>query len=250
MDDVSMLDLAISPDRRWMAYSEYPSGHLWKSRLDGSEKVQLTNSFVAMPKWSPDGKSLVYTDLKNLYLVSADGGAPQKLTPDGRGEGGPVWFPDGRSIAFSYLTQPGLPLNIHILDLASHQISTMPNTDGYLAPSWSPDGKYLMAIAENPPRMVLYTAKTTTWRDLHSFNATWHFWTWSRDSKSVYTSVQVGEKGIYRLTVPDGQWTKLCGLEGVNGLGDDSLMSLTPEDQPAIMSRTGVAQIYLLHWEH
>ncbi len=60
-----------------------------------------------------------------------------------------------------------------------------------------------------------------------------------------------GEKGgIYRLTVPEGQWTKLSGLEGVNGLGDDSQMSLTPEGQPAIMTRTGVAQIYLLHWEH
>jgi len=34
----------ISPDRQWMAYSEYPSRHLWKSRLDGSEKVQLTSS--------------------------------------------------------------------------------------------------------------------------------------------------------------------------------------------------------------
>jgi hypothetical protein len=40
LDDVSMLAFVISPDRQWMAYSEYPSLHLWKSRLDGSEKVQ------------------------------------------------------------------------------------------------------------------------------------------------------------------------------------------------------------------
>jgi hypothetical protein len=32
--------------------------------------------------------------------------------------------------------------------------------------------------------------------------------------------------------------------------GSDSFLSLTPEGQPAIMSRTGVAQIYLLRWKH
>ena len=36
-----------------------------------------------MEQWSPDGKWLVYSDWKHLFLVSPDGGAPQKLTPDG-----------------------------------------------------------------------------------------------------------------------------------------------------------------------
>jgi hypothetical protein len=31
-----------SPDRKWMAYISYPDGTLWRSRLDGSDKVQLT----------------------------------------------------------------------------------------------------------------------------------------------------------------------------------------------------------------
>ena len=62
LDDVSMLAFVISPDRQWMAYSEYPSRHLWKSRLDGSEKVQLTRSYAIMQQWSPDGKWLAYTD--------------------------------------------------------------------------------------------------------------------------------------------------------------------------------------------
>ena len=47
LDDLSMIEFVISPDRQWMAYSDYPSRHLWKSRLDGSEKVQLTNSYAA-----------------------------------------------------------------------------------------------------------------------------------------------------------------------------------------------------------
>ncbi len=31
-------DLVVSPDRQWMAYTEYPSGHLWKSRVDGRQR--------------------------------------------------------------------------------------------------------------------------------------------------------------------------------------------------------------------
>jgi hypothetical protein len=74
------------------------------------------------------------------------------------------------------------------------------------------------------------------------------YWTWAKDSKSLYFGMVQVSKGIYRLTVPEGEWTKLSGLEGVNDPnGFDSFMSLTPEGQPAIMSRTGVAQIYLLH---
>jgi serine/threonine protein kinase/Tol biopolymer transport system component len=251
LENLSMLQFVMSPDHQWMAYSEYPSRNLWKSRLDGSDKVQLTNSYALMQQWSPDGKWLVYSNWKNLYLVSADGGAPEKLTPDGHGDLAPSWFPDGKSIAFSYYPHPGLPLNIHILDLASRQVSTMPNAEGYFWPSWSPDGNYLVAIAENPSRMVMYSAKTKTWKNLHSFGAVWSYWTWAADSKSLYMSHVEGNNGIYQLTVPDGKWTKLSGLEGVNDpSGVDSFISLTPQGQPAIMSRTGVAQLYLLQWNH
>jgi hypothetical protein len=58
-----------------------------------------------------------------------------------------------------------------------------------------------------------------------------------------------GKNGIYQLTVPDGEWKQLSGLEGVNDpQALDSFMSLTPDGQPAIMSRTGVGQIYSLRW--
>jgi Tol biopolymer transport system component len=251
LDDISMLQFVISPDRQWMAYSEYPSRHLWKSKLDGSDKVELTNSYAEMPEWSPDGKWLVYSDWKNLYLVSADGGVPEKLTPDGHGDLAPTWFPDGKSIAFSYFPNPGVRLRIHVLDLASRQVSTLPNAEGYFWPSWSPDGKHLVAIAENPLRMVLYSANTRTWKDLHAFDSMWSYWMWANDGKALYVSLLQANPGIYRLTVPEGEWTKLSGLEGVNDTdGFDSFLSLTPEGQPAIMSRTSVAQIYLLRWKH
>ena len=251
LDELSMLSFVISPDRQWMAYSEYPSRHLWKSRLDGSERVQLTDSYALMQQWSPDGKWLAYSDWQNVYLVSADGGAPQKLTPDGAAGVAPSWLPDGKSIAFNNYPDPDKPYQIHVLDVATRRISDMPGADRYFVPSWSPDGKYMVAMAQNPSRMVLYTAQAKTWKDLHIFDVPWGYWTWAGDSKSIYMGLTQGSNGIYQLTVPQGEWRRLCGLEGVNDPHDlDSFVSLTPDGQPAMMSRTGVGQIYSLRWPH
>jgi Tol biopolymer transport system component len=252
LEDVSMLGFVISPDRQWMAYTEYPSRSLWKSRLDGSEKLQLTNnSYSVMEQWSPDSKWLVYSDWKHLFLVSSDGGAPQKLTPDGDTPIAPTWSPDGKTIEFSHFPVPDKVPRIEVIDLASRQISVMPRGEGYYYPSWSPDGRYLVAMAENPARMALYSTATKTWKDLHAFPEQWGFWSWATDSNSLYMAIFLGKAsdGIYRMTIPQGGWEKLCGVEGINPAnGSEGFVSLTRDGQPAVMSRTGAAQIYSLHW--
>jgi hypothetical protein len=55
--------------------------------------------------------------------------------------------------------------------------------------------------------------------------------------------------GIYRITIPQGEWEKLTGGDGIDpAFSTETFVSLTPQGQPAVMSRTGAAQIYLLHW--
>lgn len=76
-----------SRDGKWIAYVSYPEGSLWRSRIDGSERMQLTSPPLAVlnPRWSPDGKLIAFTDLSNgdrskmshygvhrIYVVSAD----------------------------------------------------------------------------------------------------------------------------------------------------------------------------------
>jgi eukaryotic-like serine/threonine-protein kinase len=206
LDGLPALQFAISPDRQWMAYTEFPSGTLWKSKLDGSEKLQLTNSYAAMEQWSPDGKTLVYSDGHKLNLVSTEGGAPQKLVAaDGGDEIAPTWFPDGKSIAFSYLPYPDVPqTGIRVVDVASRKVSVMPGSGGYFFSSWSPDGKWLVAGADNPPRMMLYSAAKKAWQTLKQFDQQWGYWAWANDSKSIYMVMILANQGgdMYRLTVP------------------------------------------------
>jgi serine/threonine protein kinase/Tol biopolymer transport system component len=250
-------EFVISPDRQWMAYTEFPTGHLWKSRIDGSQPMQLTNAFAYMGQWSPDGKSLMYSDGDKLFLISAEGGPAEKLIESGTHEVKPTWSPDGKSIAFSYYNFIDQPLDgIFTVDLASRKLSMMPNTQGFQMPSWSPDGKYLVVIAQQPSRMMLYSANTRTWRVLTQFQDPWGFWTWSSDGKAPYMGMVQGHQGIYRLTIPDAKWEKVSELGSTyTGLysgvaGGDAFVSLTADGQPAMMSHTGVAQIYSLRWKH
>lgn len=245
--------LIVSPDRKWMVYADYPRHVLWRSRLDGSEKLQLTSIYSWMPQWSPDSKSIAFCN-KEIYQVSVDGGAPEKLTSEGKAEVAPSWSPDGKSIIFNDFPSPGRIGGLKIVDLATRKVSIMPGSAGFYVPSWSPDGQYMGAIAENPSRMVLYSARNRTWKELKKFETPWGYWVWSSDSKSLnlaMTQAAPGEDpGIYRLTIADGTWERIAKFDGVTVPSDTSegFPSITPDGRLAMMSYTSAIQIYFAKW--
>ena len=72
---------AFSKDGLWIAYVTYPEGALWRSRLDGSERLRLTDPplYPLNPRWSPDGKQIAFWaaqtgETDSIYTVSAEGG--------------------------------------------------------------------------------------------------------------------------------------------------------------------------------
>ena len=249
--------LVISPDRHWMVYTDYPRGYLWRCKIDGSEKLQLTDTFAQMPNWSPDSKWIAYTDWNEIYRVSVDSGAPEKLTSEGFTELLPSWSPDGKSIYFNDYPIPG-HLRIRILDLETRKVSTMPGSDGYYAALWSPDGQYLAGIQNPPKSLAIYSVKTKQWKQLKVFEREWGFFAWAPDSKSVYLyqgpwEVGTGEQtGIYRLTVPDGKWVLFTKFTGMNEFQDGArdFVSITPEGKIATMSDTSATQIYQMKWKN
>ena len=244
----------ISPDRQWMVYADYPRHFLWRSRLDGSERLPLTDIPAFMPEWSRDSKWVVFSNFNEIYRVSIDGGIPEQLTSEGKFEVAPTWSPDGASIEFNDFPTPGHFPGIQVLDLASRKVSVWPGSEGRYVPSWSPDGKYMVAIANPPKRMVVYSRGTKTWRTLKEFGADWGFWRWSGDSKSVLmakVAPEPGEQpGIYRLSIADGKWTLIATFNGLSVSSDwsENLLSITPDGRVAMMSDTSVVQIYSLRW--
>ena len=60
------------------------------------------------PQWSPDGKQIAFAARmpgkhQHIYIVSADGGAPEEVTHGERDECFPNWSRDGDSLFFGNL---------------------------------------------------------------------------------------------------------------------------------------------------
>src|SRR5258708_6878668 len=81
-------DMDFSLDGQWVIYAARENGTLWKSRIDGSNRMQLmagaTGAFA--PHWSPDQKQILFTGFlldkqPRLYVVSAQGGSPKTELP-------------------------------------------------------------------------------------------------------------------------------------------------------------------------
>jgi hypothetical protein len=241
-------EFVVSPDRQWMAYSEYPGGHLWKSRVDGSEAVQLTNVPAWMEQWSPDGKWIAYSDWSKIYRVSADGGAPEKLMAEGNNEVIPAWLPDGKSIVFNRFDGWNEPDGLYVVNLESRKVTPMAGAEKFYIPVRSPNGKYLVAMAREPLRMVIYSAATKQWRTLRPFDAPEGFYAWSSDSRAVYVSQTQTHAGMYRLSVPGGGWVRLSDIPDTT-VFNEAFVSVTADGQPAIMSPAGAEQVYSLRWK-
>ena len=106
LSGLSAEGVAVSHDGRWVAYTAFPEGTLWRSRLDGSERVQLSflPGVAALPRWSPDDTQIAFYGWKGsekfrIYLVPATGGTPRRATSSTVAEWDPSWSPDGQSIA-------------------------------------------------------------------------------------------------------------------------------------------------------
>jgi Tol biopolymer transport system component len=108
---------------------------------------------------------------------------------DERNESDPAWSPDGQALMFGrppdYVAEPSVPKAIHILDLKTGKLSTLPGSGGLFAPRWSPDGRYVAAMPLNQTKLVLFDFKTGNWSELARFNRM-HNPVWSRDGRLVY----------------------------------------------------------------
>jgi len=124
LEGVSVTEVSFSGDGRWVAYSTYPDGVLWRSRIDGSQKLQLTSksTYADFPQWSPDGKQIAFAGSdsdgrSSLYLVSAEGGTPRSLSVAEAEVYGPSWMPDGNTVIFNDTNLTSTPGTIKRVDL-------------------------------------------------------------------------------------------------------------------------------------
>ena len=187
---MSASDVAFSPDGNWMAYVTIPEGSLWRSRVDGSDRMQLTYLPVQalLPVWSPDGQQIAYVTAESgkprrAMVISAQGGAPQELVASYAVDFN--WSPDGRQIVFGQAPAT-VNATIQVLDLNSRRVSTVPGSDGLFSPRWSPNGRYLAALSQDSNALMLYDFQSHKWSEWITEPGNISYPTWSKDSRYLY----------------------------------------------------------------
>ena len=258
LSGISAHGVEFSRDGRWVAYTTYPDGELWRSRVDGSDRLLLNRAppHATEPHWSPDGKRLVFWGTlwpghkNSSYLISADGGRPEPVPVPGDEEWSPSsWSPDGGTLA---LWQPGAS-NIQLLELKTGRFSKLPGSEGLLVPQWSPDGRHLAAVSREGLRLLLYEFSSARWREVFAGQSRDWLWPiWSHDGRSLFVSE--GSARI-RLGIADGRREVVASTEGlllVPGSGNyepGNWVGAAPDDSVITLRDLSVQEIFALDWE-
>ena len=256
---MSAIGLAFSPDGQWVAYISVPDQALWRSKLDGSERLQLTNTSVmwaALPRWSPDGKQIVFMGRKintswRAYLVSPNGGAPRDLIPGTDAGFDPTWSPDGESIALSLHNLGATPGGISILDLKTEKVSDLPGAENLFSPRWSPDGKYIAAITTDSQKLMLFDRASTRWMELANMT-TIGYPSWSHDGQYLYfDTILSDDPAFFRIRISDRKLERLVSLKGVRRFWGElgQWTGLGPDDSPLLVRDISSQEIYALDFQ-
>jgi Tol biopolymer transport system component/predicted Ser/Thr protein kinase len=256
LSGISAQCVSPSKDGKRVAYVTYPEGNLWVSDSDGSGRVQLTFPplYAFLPYWSPDGKEIAFMALTSdhhwhIFLLSAEGGSPEQLTLGERDQDDPSWSTDGISLAYSESPTPlsqGGP--IHLMNLQTHQISNVPNSEGIWAPRWSPNGQYIVAESPNGDKLMLFDFTAQKWEVVAQLTA--NYMTWASDSETLYfDTIFEKDPAFYRLRIRDRKLERLVSLKGIRRVGEPlggGWSGLSPDGSPLVLRDIGTQDIYAL----
>jgi serine/threonine protein kinase/Tol biopolymer transport system component len=257
LSGVSAEGLDFSRDGEWVTYVSFPQGTLWRSRLDGSQRLQLTDSsiVVGLPRWSPDGTRIAFCARKpsedwKIYVVSADGGSPEQLIP-GEGLLDPTWSPDGNFLAYSsdYSDPHSV---VHLVDLRTHHVSTVPGSEGLFSPRWSRDGRFLFAVShklQDSQKLLMYTFASQKWEQL-LLAKNIDYPTWSRSGEYIhfFDLVEDGTP-FYRVRVSDHKLERIGVVSLPRGVVKGQFgqwTGLAPDDSALLLHDTSFQEIYAL----
>jgi hypothetical protein len=166
-------ELDYSRDGQWIAYTRYPENSVWRCRIDGTDRKQVTPPDIEahQPHWSPDGTRIAFVGRRSkpaarwrVYLVSGHGGPVDEVLPEGDDQGVPTWRPDGRRIFFGDRKSNSGSALIHELNLATSEVDTIAAPVPLWSPRMSPDGKYLAAVGFDDKSLFLRDNIRQTWR--------------------------------------------------------------------------------------
>jgi serine/threonine protein kinase/Tol biopolymer transport system component len=262
LNGISAGELDFSRDGQWVTYVSFPDGALWRSRIDGREKLQLTYPPIStsMPRWSPDGRTIAFVGLlpdgaSKAFLIAADGGSPKQLLQDDpHWADDPGWSPDGKSLILAFYppgSTTGQAEDYYVVqyDFQGNKISPLPGGQRMFAPRWSPDGHYISTFSADQRRLLLFEIKTGKWRELAEGRYL-QIPNWSGDNKQICFE-DLGDHGpeLDCVAVFNGVKQRVASLKDIPRPvmnSDQPWNGLAPDNSLLIMRDVGIRELYSL----
>jgi Tol biopolymer transport system component len=256
LSGISAEYMDFSKDGQWVTYVSYPEGTLWRAKVDGSERMQLTDPpmYPVLPRWSTDGKKIIFFEFARgadkparIYEISRDGESPRQILPnDSSQQLDPNWSPDGTKIIFAGESNDPASA-IHVLDLATHKVSNLPGSQGFFSPRWSPDGRHISAFSADSKTLLLFDVQTQKWSELATGSLGWL--NWSHDGQYVYVLDSKDTEAVVRIRISDKKREQVADLKDMVFTGRyGAALALTPDDSPLLLRDTGTQDVYSVDW--
>lgn len=224
LSGISATDLDYSPDGKWVTYVSIPELRLWRSRVDGSQRMQLTfgPEHVALPHWSPDSKQIAYMSVKTgeparIMLVGVEGGKATPIYQEGRGQNDANWSADGKRIIYGRQFATSGNMGISVVDLKTRKVTTLPKSEDVFSPRLSPNQRYLVALSRDLASLKVFDFRTREWELwFREAVGSVSYPTWSKDSTYLYFDDMVtDEESIRRVKLGEDHAEKVFGVSGV-----------------------------------
>jgi Tol biopolymer transport system component len=246
---ISAKDVVFSRDGQWVAYRAFPDLTVWRSRSDGSDRLQLTHSLgVEGIGFSPDGKSIAFNDYDhgNIAAVSLEGGQPTTLVSD-HGSLFIDYSPDGSQIAFAASRA------INVMDLASGKRTSVASQQGLWGARWVGDEKLVAALMTRSGFKLL-DLKTQTWSDWAIYPSPNAISRWgvSPDHQYLYYATSGTDPQLMRVKFGENHPEPVVSLKDFNFAmfvqfnGADEWINFAPDGSPLLLRDKGSQEIYAL----
>ncbi len=257
LSGIAATDVTFSRDGKWLSYLSYPDHTLWRSRADGTDRMQLTYSpmQVIFPSISPDGTKVVFGNGQTeMNIVSMDGGPLQRVGAD-KGTY-PTWSPDGSKLAFgtTTATSPGHAsiFRLHTFDLRTGKSFLIPSQAPMMGVFWVTQDT-LVAVTTDTTKFRTFDLKTGRWSDLIS--GSFVNWFVSPDGQYLYFTTGGSDQKAMRLRFADHLVeTIVPNLKDLRRVVDPLVfttqINIAPDGSPIFTRDTGSQEIYALklHW--
>jgi Tol biopolymer transport system component len=195
-----------SPDGKSIAYAPgAPQGGIWVMDAAGRHRHRVTagKGDATQPAWSPNGRTLVFVDLRakgsrfyDLFSVRADGTGAKRLTTSRPEEGNPAWAPNGGVIAYNR----GRDLWIMRADGSGQRLLAR----NAASPAWSPGGTRIAFLRAGDPWVMSRDGSGA--RQIADLDDDQYKVVWSPDSRWLATAPI--DRGDVMLVRADGSETR------------------------------------------